>query len=107
MKDRGLRRLLRFDTAIENIGKAGLFLGAPESNPIAHHSSCHGHFHYDGIALYELLDLDESDRLLQRREFRLARCLAVRAERRFHPEGQCSTEVLKFLSGKAILLWGH
>ncbi len=66
VKASGLRRLLRFDTAIENVGNADLFLGAPESNPIAHHSSCHGHFHYDGMALYELLALDEPGRLLQR-----------------------------------------
>lgn len=53
----GMRRLLRFDTWTPNVGEADLYLGAPSrSSPVFLYSSCHGHYHFDTYAAYELLD---------------------------------------------------
>ncbi len=50
------RKLLRFDVATPNIGTADLVLGDPTNNPLFQYSPCHGHYHFNGYALYELLD---------------------------------------------------
>jgi hypothetical protein len=52
----GVRRLLRFSTETGNIGEADLVLGDPTTTPGFERSECHGHFHYEGYASYELLD---------------------------------------------------
>ncbi|MHC5011778.1 MAG: lysyl oxidase family protein, partial [Planctomycetota bacterium] len=58
----GLRRLLRFSTHILNMGERDAIIGDPEDpepgiDPDAIHlSPCHGHFHLDGYAEYELWD---------------------------------------------------
>lgn len=53
----GLRRLLRFSIETPNIGTADLFMGRPTSDsPLFEWSECHGHFHYEGYAGYELRD---------------------------------------------------
>jgi hypothetical protein len=52
----GKRRLMRFDVATPNIGEADLVLGDPSNNPLFIYSPCHGHYHFSGYALYELLD---------------------------------------------------
>lgn len=54
----GLRRLLRFDTQTPNAGSRDLVMGVPTNHPdLFHYSECHGHFHFDGYAYYELLDI--------------------------------------------------
>lgn len=52
----GWRRLLRFDTTTPNLGTADLKFGSPDGNPLFHFSECHGHFHMDNYALFELVD---------------------------------------------------
>jgi len=61
----GVRRLLRFDLALPNIGNGDLFVGSPTdpNNPyhsIFHFSPCHGHYHIEGFTDYQLLNLDRS-----------------------------------------------
>lgn len=55
----GWRTIMRFTTAVPNIGSRDLVLGIPANNPeVFHHSACHNHFHFDNFANYELLDGD-------------------------------------------------
>jgi hypothetical protein len=51
----GARKLLRFGVFARNTGTADVVLGAPASNPgLFVFSACHGHFHFDNFARYEL-----------------------------------------------------
>ena len=60
----GLRRLLRFGTRIGNIGNADLRLGRPnENDPRWHFDECHGHYHLNAYAAYELHDAVTGERL--------------------------------------------
>lgn len=60
----GLRKLLRFGTRIANLGNEDLRLGAPnEDNPLWYWDECHGHFHFNEYARYELFDLQQEDAL--------------------------------------------
>jgi hypothetical protein len=53
----GWRRLLRFDTQTPNAGSRDLTMGVPSNHPdLFHWSECHGHYHFDGYAFYDLLD---------------------------------------------------
>lgn len=52
----GQRRLLRFATMTPNIGEIDLTLGDPTATPGFEFAACHGHFHFNGYARYELLD---------------------------------------------------
>jgi hypothetical protein len=53
----GWRTIMRFDTVTPNIGSADLALGVPANQPdIFHFSDCHGHYHFDEYARYELSD---------------------------------------------------
>lgn len=53
----GRRKLIRFGTRIANIGNADLQLGAPaDDNPYWAFDECHGHFHFEAYAAYELHD---------------------------------------------------
>jgi hypothetical protein len=52
----GNRRLLAFDTQTPNIGAVDMVLGDPTGQEGFHFSECHGHYHFDGYATYELLD---------------------------------------------------
>jgi hypothetical protein len=57
----GARKIVRFETGIANIGKADLVVGNPNDHPeLFMHSDCHGHFHFRGVALYELVASDGS-----------------------------------------------
>jgi hypothetical protein len=56
----GKRNLMKFDVDTPNIGAADLILGSPINNPLFVWSPCHGHYHLQGYALYELLNLDLS-----------------------------------------------
>lgn len=60
----GVRRLLRFDLWTPNTGGADMFLGqtprAGMSTDRYEWSSCHGHFHFNTYAEYELLTSDET-----------------------------------------------
>lgn len=53
----GLRKLMRFDVAIRNVGHADLVLGSPVGNPDFEFSPCHGHYHFTGFVEYELYSL--------------------------------------------------
>jgi hypothetical protein len=53
----GDRRLLSFDTETPNIGDADMILGEPNEDLGFEYSSCHGHYHFNGYANYQLLDL--------------------------------------------------
>src|SRR5688572_17776507 len=53
----GKRTLMRFDLTTPNIGAADLVLGNPQDNlHLFHFDSCHGHYHFEHYATYELLD---------------------------------------------------
>lgn len=52
----GTRRLLRFSTVTPNIGEADFVLGDPAGTPGFEFGECHGHFHFEGYARYELID---------------------------------------------------
>lgn len=52
----GTRRLLRFSTMTPNIGESDLILGDPTTSAGFEFASCHGHFHFEGYARYELVD---------------------------------------------------
>lgn len=57
IKSAGKRRLLLFEVAFVNIGKADLVIGSPHDNPsIFEFSPCHGHHHLSGAASYELIN---------------------------------------------------
>jgi hypothetical protein len=47
---------LRFSTLTPNIGDIDLVLGDPSSTPGFEFGACHGHFHFEGYARYELVD---------------------------------------------------
>jgi hypothetical protein len=52
----GARRLLLFDVGLINAGDSDLVIGNPAERPdLFHVSPCHGHYHMDGVAVYELL----------------------------------------------------
>jgi hypothetical protein len=51
----GARKLLRFGVFARNTGTADMVLGAPADHPeLFVFSACHGHFHFDSFARYEL-----------------------------------------------------
>jgi len=53
----GMRRVLVFDTETPNIGSGDLIVGEPSpSNPDFVFSPCHGHYHFEGYATYDLVD---------------------------------------------------
>ncbi len=53
----GERKLLRFDTTTPNTGEGHLHLGFPGVNEdVFEFSECHGHYHMNSYAKYELLD---------------------------------------------------
>jgi hypothetical protein len=52
----GTRRLLRFSTMTPNIGETDLVLGDPTGTPGFEFAPCHGHFHFNGYARYELVN---------------------------------------------------
>lgn len=54
----GTRKLLRFDTATQNVGNAELTIGDPTRNACFVYSDCHQHFHFRGVAQYTLYEAD-------------------------------------------------
>lgn len=53
----GQRHLLRFDTITPNMGSRDLVMGVPTNHPdLFVWSDCHQHYHFDGYAVYTLLD---------------------------------------------------
>ena len=57
----GFRRLLRFDTAVANLGSADLVLGDPDpDDPLWEYDSCHQHYHYLNFANYQLVRADDT-----------------------------------------------
>jgi len=60
----GIRRIVRFGTRIANVGNQDVVLGAPEDgNPLWHNDNCHGHFHYEDYADYDLVDATTGETL--------------------------------------------
>jgi hypothetical protein len=57
----GSRKLLRFSVLAVNHGPGELIVGAPAQNPERFEfSECHGHYHFESFARYELRALDGS-----------------------------------------------
>ena len=55
----GVRKLLRIDVGIINVGASDLAIGDPSARPdIFYWSPCHAHYHLKGLANYRLLTLD-------------------------------------------------
>lgn len=52
----GTRRILNFTTETRNIGSGDLNMGNPATNSLFHFASCHGHYHFEEFAVYDLLD---------------------------------------------------
>jgi len=52
----GVHTLLNFTTETRNIGAGDLMLGNPATNTLFHWASCHGHYHFEEFANYDLLD---------------------------------------------------
>jgi hypothetical protein len=52
----GERRLMRFSTTTPNIGELDLVLGDPATTTGFEFAPCHGHFHFEDYARYELVD---------------------------------------------------
>lgn len=60
----GRRKILRFGTRIANVGNVDLRLGRPEEgNPLWDWDQCHGHYHFDAYAIYDLIDVATGERL--------------------------------------------
>lgn len=54
----GMHKLLRFHTQTRNVGTEDLQLGDPEGKPGFEYFECHEHYHFNGFASYELLDVN-------------------------------------------------
>ena len=52
----GTHQLLSFTTETRNIGAGDLVLGDPSTNSLFHWAACHGHYHFEEFANYDLLD---------------------------------------------------
>lgn len=53
----GQRKLLRFDTTTPNTGVGDLHFGTPSTaSDLFVYSQCHGHYHFDSYAAYDLRD---------------------------------------------------
>lgn len=59
----GSRDLIRFTTAIKNIGDIDYFVGAEDTDTTGqfNYNNCHGHLHYDGYAEYLLFDENSTE----------------------------------------------
>lgn len=54
----GGRKLLRLDVGVANVGASDLRIGDPNRRPdLFVWSSCHGHYHLKGLAMYRVLNL--------------------------------------------------
>ena len=56
----GTRRLLRFTAESRNIGLGDLYLGNPATNALFIYATCHGHYHFEQYAQYDLLDTNSN-----------------------------------------------
>jgi hypothetical protein len=54
----GVRRLIRYNTEVRNLGARDLVMPSPEGNPFFEYHECHGHYHFRGFASSRLLDRD-------------------------------------------------
>jgi len=52
----GTHTLLSFTSETRNVGSGDLVFGDPSTNSLFHWASCHGHYHFESFAAYELLD---------------------------------------------------
>lgn len=54
----GVRKVIRFDTTIANVGTGDLTIGVPgPDQPYWHYDDCHGHYHFNAYAGYDLFDV--------------------------------------------------
>src|SRR5687767_15090119 len=59
LKFPGMRKLLKLDLGMVNLGPDDLVIGPPESSPhLFEWSPCHGHYHMKTIVKYRLLNLN-------------------------------------------------
>ncbi len=64
----GERRRLRFSASVPNLGAAAAVVPGPDTAPdLCQFDPCHGHFHLEGFASYDLLD-DQGQVLLTGRK---------------------------------------
>ena len=57
----GLRKLLRVDVGMANVGTSDLVIGSPDSRPgLFEYSPCHHHYHMKTMVKYRLLNLNFS-----------------------------------------------
>ena len=61
VRDVGLRRVLRFSTMIANMGTMDLAMGDPAESDLWYFDSCHGHYHFDSYARYDLRNLETGE----------------------------------------------
>lgn len=60
----GRRRVVRFGTRIANIGNRDVVIGTPSSqNPLWEWDPCHGHYHFEDYADYDLIEVATSTTL--------------------------------------------
>ena len=60
----GRRKILRFGTRIANIGNEDLQLGTPsDEQDFWYWDECHGHYHFEAYARYDLVNLDTGELL--------------------------------------------
>jgi hypothetical protein len=54
----GRRRVVRFGTRIANIGNEDMVIGEPaDGNPLWEYDPCHGHYHFEDYANYDLINV--------------------------------------------------
>ena len=68
----GVRRLLRFSTATDNIGSGDLVIGSPEDDERMVYDTCHQHWHLDNFVDISLL---KGQRVLRRFVAKRAHCI--------------------------------
>jgi hypothetical protein len=57
VRDIGVRKVIRFDTMIGNVGNEDMYLGDPTESEDFVWDECHGHYHFTEYARYDLRDL--------------------------------------------------
>jgi hypothetical protein len=85
--------LMRFTTNVHNIGPVGFVPGSPKKRPdLFEFSDCHGHFHFDGFAkfdLYDALQYVEGDFVPFVKGGKLSYCMEDTLQYQFSPQVGC------------------
>jgi hypothetical protein len=86
----GDRKVLRFSVEAVNQGQVTLQVPPPDTRPdLFTYSTCHGHYHFQGFASYELLDKDGKVVLTGRKQ---AYCMEDTVQVMPGPEVACSKQ---------------